>query len=297
MTIQEARAEPVLEVGAMLGEGPVWDDREQALMFVDILGERVHRFRPGTAGHSSFPTEGPVGAVVLREDGGLVLALRDRFVLADPSGQPQVPVEGFRAGGQVVRFNDGKVDPWGRFVAGTMALGESKPIGSLYMLWPDQSVTTLLEHVTISNGLAWSADLRTLYYIDTPTRRVDAFDVDPDTGALSGRRPIIAVHDGLPDGMAMDDDGCLWVALWDGGRVDRYGTDGQLLEVVRVPEGGHVTSAAFGGAGMSTLYVTTARTGLSDAELELAPHAGDLFAFEASITGPVPFRFASSAKN
>jgi sugar lactone lactonase YvrE len=289
-----ARAVPVLSVGALLGEGPVWDDRQQRLLFVDILGERIHWFHPGAGTHSSSSADGPVGAVVLREDGGLVLARHDCFVLAGPTGEGRAVVEGFRADGAAVRFNDGKVDPWGRFVAGTMDWGQSAAIGALHMLWPDGSVTTVLDHVTISNGLAWSAGGDALYYIDSPTKRVDAFDVDLARGALTRRRTVIDVGEVFPDGMAIDDDGCLWVAIWDAAHVRRYAPDGRLLEVVAVPEGGHVSSVAFGGPGMSTLYITTARDGLTEKELTQAPHAGDLFAFETSVTGPAPFRFAAS---
>jgi sugar lactone lactonase YvrE len=203
-------------------------------------------------------------------------------------------VEGFRADGAVLRFNDGKVDPWGRFLAGTMDQDEAKPNGTLYMLSADHSVVPLLQNVSISNGLAWTADRSTLYYIDTPTGRVDAFAVDPGTGTLTARRPVVEVEGGSPDGMTIDDEGCLWVAIWDGGRVDRYSPTGRLLEVLRVPEGGHVSSAAFGGPNMSTLFVTTAGGGLSPEERARAPHAGDLFAFEAAVTGPVANRFPGS---
>jgi sugar lactone lactonase YvrE len=287
-----AAAEPVLEVRATLGEGPVWDDREQRLLFVDIMGERVHWFQPESGAHSSSAADGYVGAVVLREDGGLVLARHDCFVYAGPQGEGRAVVEGFRADSTAVRFNDGKVDPWGRFVAGTMSWEET-PTAALHMLWPDNSVTTLLEDVTISNGLAWSAEGDVLYYIDSPTRRVDAFDVVPASGVIVNRRTVVEMGDVFPDGMAIDDEGCLWVALWDAGLVRRYAPDGRLLEVVDVPGGGHVSSVAFGGAGMSTLYITTARAGLTEAELARAPHAGDLFALEVPVTGPAPFRFAS----
>jgi sugar lactone lactonase YvrE len=294
VTVAESQATPVLAVGAMLGEGPVWDEREQELLFVDIIGERVHRFRPATGEHSWFRTDGPTGAVVLTEEGRLLLALHDRFVYSSRSGENQVVVEGFQADGAVLRFNDGKVDPWGRFLVGTMDRQEAQPNGTLYMLSADHSVASLVEKVSVSNGLAWTADNTTLYYIDTPTRRVDAFDVDPDIGTLSARRTVVEVRDGKPDGMTIDDEGCLWVAIWDGGRVDRYAPSGELLEILRVPEGGHVTSAAFGGPTMSTLFVTTARAGLSDGELAHAPHAGDLFAYEAPITGPPGNRFQGS---
>ncbi len=233
--------------------------------------------------------------MVLRHDGGLVLARHDCFAYAGPSGEGRVVVEGFGVDGQAVRFNDGKVDPWGRFVAGTMDWQHRAPIGELYMLRPDNSVTTLLANVTISNGLAWSAAGDVMYYIDSPTQRVDAFDVAAGSGALTRRRTVVEVGDVFPDGMAIDDEGCLWVAIWDVGIVRRYAPDGRLLEVVDVPGGGHVSSVAFGGPALSTLYITTARDGLTEAQLARAPHAGDLFALEVPVTGPLPFRFGASS--
>ena len=169
MSTPESQAAPVLAAGAMLGEGPVWDELRQELLFVDIMSERVHHFRPATGEHSWFPTDGPPGAVVLTEDGRLLIALHDRFVFCGRAGEDPVVVEGFRADGTVVRFNDGKVDPWGRFLAGTMDREETKPNGTLYMLGADQSVVPLVDKVSISNGLAWTADRSTLYFIDTPT--------------------------------------------------------------------------------------------------------------------------------
>jgi sugar lactone lactonase YvrE len=162
----------------MLGEGPVWDEREQELLFVDIVSERVHRFRPATGEQSWFRTDGPPGAVVPTEKGRLLLALPDRFVYSGQSGEDQVVVDSFQANGAVVRFNDGKVDPRGCFLVGTMDRKEAHPNGALYMLSADHSVVSLVENVSISNGLAWTADRTTLYYIDTLTPRVDAFDVD-----------------------------------------------------------------------------------------------------------------------
>ena len=192
---------------------------------------------PGSGDASSFAADGPVGAVVLREDGGLVLARHDCFVHAGPRGEGRAIVEGFRADGHAVRFNDGKVDPWGRFVAGTMDWGEQAPVGVLYMLWPDNSVTTLLEGVTVSNGLAWSAEGDVFYYIDTPTHRVDAFDVEPASGAITGRRRAVEVGDVMPDGMAIDDEGCLWVALWDAGRRAPVRPGRQVARGRRRPRG------------------------------------------------------------
>jgi sugar lactone lactonase YvrE len=284
-------AEVALEVRAQLGEGPVWDERSQRLYFVDIVGRRVHAFWPATGEHQTFDVDRVVGAVVLRDDGGLVLAAHDAFLVAEHDGDAQEVFGDFRADGEVVRFNDGKVDPRGRFFAGTMAHAGTGSLGSLYMLEPDGNVTVVLEDVGISNGLAWSADETTLYYIDTLRRSVDSFDVDVDTGALSNRRVVAEFTDGSPDGMAIDAEGYLWVACWGGKRVERVDpADGRRLDVVRVPAT-NVSSVAFGGPDLDDLYITTAREGLSDAQLATEPHAGDLFVARTGVSGPPAHRF------
>jgi sugar lactone lactonase YvrE len=162
-----------------------------------------------------------VGAVVLRDDGGLVLAAHDAFMVAEHDGNAHELFGEFRADGEVVRVNDGKVDPRGRFAAGTMGHSDPSALGALYMLEPNGNVTVILEEVGISNGLAWSADGTTLYYNDTRRHSVDSFDVDLETGTLSNRRVVAEFSDGAPDGMAIDVEGCLWVALWGGKRVER----------------------------------------------------------------------------
>jgi sugar lactone lactonase YvrE len=285
------RAEVALEVGAQIGEGPVWDERAQELLFVDIMGERVHGWRPSDHSHRSFAVGRPVGAVVLREDGGLVLAAHDNFFLVEADGSGLRQIGSANIDGSAVRFNDGKVDPWGRFLAGTMDWGHKDPVGSLYMLSCDGSVTTLLEGAVISNGLAWSADGTTLYYIDTRRESVDAFDVDRETGKLSRRRVVTKTSDGRPDGMAIDDEGCLWVALWGGSRVECIDpAGGRRLAVIELPTT-HVSSAAFGGAHLDELYITTATDRLSRERLAAEPHAGDLFVAHPGVSGPPPNRF------
>jgi sugar lactone lactonase YvrE len=294
MAVVEYRAEVALEVKAKLGEGPVWDEREQELLFVDILGQRVHGFCPGGRAHRSFDVGRPVGAVVLREDGGLVLAAHDAFWFAESDGSQMVPLGEFRADGQRVRFNDGKVDPSGRFLAGTLQWQESNAMGSLYMLAADGSVVTLLEEVRGSNGLAWSPDGTVLYYIDSPSLTIDAFSVELGTGRLSARRVVARVEGGNPDGMAIDDEGLLWVAVWDGCRVDRINpADGRRVAVVRVPTR-NVSSVAFGGPLRDELFVTTARAGLNNNALSAEPYAGDLFTVRLGVTGPTSYRFKTS---
>ena len=291
-------AELAVPARATLGEGPVWDERAGLLYWVDILGRAVHRFDPASGEDASFAVSVPVGAVALDREGCLVLALADGFARCDPDGgglerigrtEAGAP---FRVGDAGVRFNDGKVDPAGRFYAGTMAWNERDPIGALYVLDPDETVRIVLEDVAVSNGLAWSADGRTLFYVDSPTCRVDRLDVDPATGSLANRRVAFEIprSRGVPDGMAVDAEGCLWVALWDGSRVCRYSPSGECLAHLDLPVS-RPTSVAFGGAGLTELFVTTARIGLADRVLGVEPLSGGLFRCAVGVAGAPVGRF------
>ena len=192
------------------------------------------------------------------------------------------------------RFNDGKCDPAGRFWAGTLALDGTPEVASLYRLDADKSVHKMLGQVTCSNGIVWTLDNKTMYYIDTALRRVDVFDYDLESGDISGRRTAFAVPSemGYPDGSTLDSEGMLWVALWQGGAVSRWnpGT-GELLQVVKVPAP-NVTSCAFGGLGLDRLYITTARNGMSEEALAEYPLAGGLFCADVGVTGMPAFGFA-----
>lgn len=188
------------------------------------------------------------------------------------------------------RTNDGGCDPSGGFVIGSMAYDERPGAGTLYRVGPDGHVVELLSSVSISNGVQWSADGRRAYYIDTPTRRVDVFDIDPLTGAWSGRRTHIAVDDGpgFPDGMAIDEEDGLWVALWGGGAVNHYDASGRLVETIAVPGVTRVSSCAFGGDRRDELYITTSRLGLLD---DREPTAGAIFIAAVRSRGPIPAAF------
>jgi sugar lactone lactonase YvrE len=189
------------------------------------------------------------------------------------------------------RFNDGKCGPGGRFWAGTMSMDREAGAGSLYCLEPDLSIRRVLSAVTTSNGLAWSTDSRTLYYIDTRTRAVAAFDYDPAAGTLTGRRELIRVPGelGKPDGMCIDSEGLLWIAMFGGGTITRWRPEDGSLEASFALPVPRVTSCCFGGADLDTLYITTARVGLSDAELAAYPLSGGLFRLAAGVRGaPVP---------
>jgi sugar lactone lactonase YvrE len=266
--------EVVLAATARLGEGPVWDSRSSTLRWVDIERGEVHRFDPVTGSDTFFEVGSKVGCVAVRAAGGLVLGTATGLYTCRDDGGQLTLLHGVDIEG---RFNDGKADPWGRFWAGTMERVDGA--AAFYRLDPDHSLHTVLTNVSVSNGLGWSPDGATMYYTDTRTGGVDAFDHDPSTGDLSRRRRLITVDRGWPDGLTVDVDGCLWVALWDGWGVRRYTPDGRLLATVEVPAQ-RVTACTLAG---TTLYITTARVGVRDFSGQ--PSAGSLFAYDAGVAG------------
>jgi sugar lactone lactonase YvrE len=285
-------AEIAVPAQCELAEGPFWDAAHGQLRWVDILRGQVHALDPVTAGHTWFETGGELGTAGLTRDGGLVLALSDHFALAGDHGADLRRLGDFSVDGSVFRFNDGKPDPWGCFWAGTCTLADKGPPCALYRLAPDGSVTELFGGIGLSNGLDWTDDRRTFYFADSHGGGVDAFATDPETGALSGRRQFIPVSGGLPDGLTLDAAGGLWLAVWGSGELRRYTPDGRLDTVVKLPVT-QVTSAAFGGADLSTLYITTARENFTLAEVAAQPHAGDIFACTPGVTGRPPYLFGA----
>jgi sugar lactone lactonase YvrE len=192
------------------------------------------------------------------------------------------------------RFNDGKCDPAGRFWAGTLSLEGKRGTCNLWRLDADLSTHKMLEGVSVSNGIVWTADRRTMYYVDTPTRRVDCFDYDHDTGEIDNRRVAVRIPEGMgfPDGMTIDSEGMLWVCLWQGSKVSRWDPKtGELLQTVDLPAS-NVTSCAFGGGKLNQLYITTARSGLGTKQLESEPLAGGLFRADVGVSGVPAFEFA-----
>ena len=286
-------AELVLDARARLGEGPLWDERRRVVVWVDILAPAVHAFRPGDGSDTVMPVAQAVGAVALREQGGLLLALEDGFWLRDAGGRMLrlAPVE---ADDRSIRMNDGRVDPEGRFYCGTMAYDERPGAASLYRLEPDGRISRVLTGATISNGIDWSPDGRTCWYIDTPTRGVDVFDYERGTGELSHRRRVVTIPDGAgwPDGLTVDAEGCAWVAFWGGWCVRRYTPDGALDREIRLPVA-QVTSCTFGGDKLDELYITTAWNGLSDADRAAQPLAGGLFRARPGVRGLPARRFGA----
>jgi sugar lactone lactonase YvrE len=286
-------ADIAVRAGCELAEGPVWDAGRQRLLWVDILAGDVHAFDPVSGARSQFSAGLPVGSVGLATGGGLVLAVVDGFAVCGPDGEQLTRLPGLRTDATAVRFNDGKPDPWGGFCAGTMQWRSESEPGCLYRLSASGEVSELVRGVRISNGLDWTDDRRRFYYVDSPSGGVDCFTVDPETGTLTGRRRFADIPPalGVADGLTIDADGGVWVAIFGGGELRRYTPDGRLDRVVSLPVS-QVTSAAFGGPDLGVLYITTAHENFTPADLRSQPHAGDIFCCEPGVTGRLPYRYA-----
>jgi sugar lactone lactonase YvrE len=267
---------------AALGESPRWDALSGVFYWVDLMVGEVRRYSPSSGAYDAMNVGEPVGAVVTRASGGLVFAVQSGFAAASSFGGPVTPLVSVEADRPGNRMNDGACDSFGRFYAGTMAIDEETGAGSVYRLDPDGSVVRLVEGVSISNGIGWSPDETLMYYADTPTGRVDVFSYAPSTGAIAMRRSFVTLPAGagLPDGLTVDVEGAVWVALWGGSAVHRYLPDGSLDRVVSLPVK-NVTACTFGGPDLQDLYITTAR----DASRPDAPEEGGLFIHRPGVTG------------
>jgi sugar lactone lactonase YvrE len=271
-----------------LGEGPVWDDRTGELVRVDITGRKAHRWSPSSGTVNVLEVDGDVGAAMLTTGDGLVLAVERELrlhgtVLARAEGDDDV------------RFNDCRCDPQGRIWAGTMSRSRREGAGALYRLDPDGSFQRMVGSTTVSNGLGWSPEGDLLYFIDSPTQRIDVFDFDGTTGAIARRRPFAEIDpaDGLPDGLAVDSSGAVWVCLFGGGAMRRYTPDGELDRHVALPVG-NPTCPAFGDDDLRTIYVTTARRRPRRRRFARERAAGAVLSLHADTPGLPANRFAGA---
>lgn len=265
-------------------EGPVWSPTWGGLRYVDMLaGDVLSAFADGPV------TRRHVGSIAAalrpRRGGGAVIAVERGFALEEPDGSLRTLPPLWS--GASVRMNDGGCDPQGRFYCGTMAYDETPGAGSMFRLDQDLSASAIFTGATISNGLDWSPDGQTAYYVDSVTRRVDVFDYDPELG-LSNRRPLAHIDSGVPDGLTVDGEGEVWVALYGGSAVRRYRPDGVLDGVVELPCT-NVTACTFGGPALDELFITTSREGLPDG---VQPEAGSVFRCVPGVRGRAVRAFA-----
>jgi sugar lactone lactonase YvrE len=278
------------DIAGLLSEGPRWDAERGELFWVDILAGEVHVAVVGTNGDleliRSFSVDRHVGAAAPATAGGYLLAAGTGFLHLDDEGVRELAQP--EAGNPAIRMNDGACDSRGRFWAGTMAYAETPGAGRLYRLELNGSCTLVLEGLTISNGIGWSPDDSTMYLADSGAAEVYAFDFDPVSGDIERRRTLMrsGMPGAVPDGLTVDDEGAIWIALWNGGALARYAPDGTLLSTVRVGVD-RPTSCAFGGPDRTTLFVTTSRDGLDSSALSHQPQAGHLLRVDGlGISGP-----------
>ena len=281
--------ELILDAKALLGEGAAWDVERKRLYWVDIIGMKVHMYNPATGEDRAIDVGQQVGTLAPRQKGGLVLAMEKGLYFLDEDSGALEFIHDPESDLKENRFNDGKCDPAGRFWAGTLG---AQP-GGLYRMDHDLSVHKMVDGIRTSNGIIWSLDKRTMYYIDTPTMEVSAFDYDNTTGAISNRRAVVRVAEGEghPDGMTIDAEGMLWVAMWEGWQVNRYDPQtGKKIGSIPVPAA-RVTSVAFGGDHLDELYITSARLQAEGEELANQPHAGGLFKARPGVKGVPGYSF------
>jgi sugar lactone lactonase YvrE len=272
------------DTGAELGEGALWDWRGDLLVSVDIPAGRVLVSDPRDGSTRSFDVGQPVGAAMLRGEHDLLLAVRDGFATLDLTTGAVEPLVGVEADKPANRMNDAACDARGRCFAGTMATDDTPGAGTLYRLDEDLSVHAVLDGLTISNGLGWSPGGSVMYHVDSMAGGVDAHEFDADSGALSGRRRLIDTDPswGLPDGLAVDVEGGIWVAFWGGSAVRRFSSEGELTETLELPAA-RATRPAFGGANLDHLYVTSAK--LDPEQTVDGDLGGAIFVLEPGVRG------------
>ncbi|MBF0277493.1 MAG: SMP-30/gluconolactonase/LRE family protein [SAR324 cluster bacterium] len=286
-------AELIYQNYAVIGEGSLWDPENERLYWVDIMRNQVYAFDPKNNSNLGYDVKENVGTVVLREKGGLMLALKNGFASLDLETGEVEKIADPESDIPNNRFNDGKCDPQGRFWAGTMAYDSKKGAGSLYCLETDHSVSLKIKNVTISNGLIWNQSQTVFYYIDSRACSVDAYEYQAGTGAISNRRTVKSFPENgtVPDGMAIDENDFLWVAMYRGGKVLRiHPQSGETVFEVEIPGARQITSCAFGGKNLDELYITSAGQKLSEEEWKEQPNAGGLFRIK------VPFKGVPSSK-
>lgn len=282
------RAELLLDCGNTHGEGIFWSAQHELLYWTDIHAERVWIYEPRTGRNESFKVPGRVCCFadrVGRPPNEVVAAFADGFAMLDLASGARRDIAPFEPELPTTRLNDGRTDRQGRFIVGGMDENDVRPISSVWQLNPDLTLTRLFGDVGCANGTCFSPDGRTMWFADSPTLRLDAFDYDPATGALGARRTVASTHPpGMPDGSCVDAEGFLWNAVWEGYRVERWSPKGRLDRVIEVPVL-KPTCCAFGGKDLATLFITSSRLGETDEDMNRQPHAGGLFQVRPGVRG------------
>ena len=293
----------ILDTQCQLGEGAIWNSETQQLYFIDIEGKNLFVYEEGTQISAVSPRNQKfikyhvgerIGTVVPTNDPNqVIIPLQNGIFEFDLTSRKKTLFSNPEEHIESNRMNDGKCDPAGRLWVGSMHLEQAKGAASLYKIEPDGTHEKMIDSVTISNGIVWSLDEKTMYYIDTPTGKVQAFDYEKATGNISNGRTACVIPEslGYPDGMTIDAEGMLWIALWNGNAVTRWNpTTGKMIQKIEVPAH-NVSSCAFGGENLETLFITSARVDMTEEELEKMPLSGNVFAVKPGVRGVKAFHF------
>ncbi|WP_346880901.1 SMP-30/gluconolactonase/LRE family protein [uncultured Algibacter sp.] len=272
---------------AKLGEGAIWNYKTNALLWIDIEGKAVHIYNPKTNKNRKIATPSRIGTIVPKNDGDVLVALEDGMYNLNLETETFTLFSDMKSDLADSRLNDGKCDPSGRLWVGSMHLEQLEGKANLYTINGRGEKETKIKNVTISNGIVWTSDKKTMYYIDTPTSQITAYDYDNETGAISNKRIAVSIPTelGFPDGMTIDEENMLWVGMWNGNAVIRFNPEtGKVLEKIEVPAH-NITSCAFGGDNLDVLYITSATVDMSDDELKEYPLAGSVFKVVPGVKG------------
>ncbi|MBB3124287.1 sugar lactone lactonase YvrE [Mesoflavibacter sabulilitoris] len=286
------------KINSKLGEGAIWNYKTEELYWVDIEGQTLNIYNPKTKNNNVIKTPSKIGTVVPYTKQQAVIALEDGIYQVNLDNGKLNQISNIEASMTENRFNDGKCDPQGNFWVGSMHLKESSPKASLYKVAPNGTTTKMIDSVTISNGIVWSKDAKTMYYIDTPTKTIKSYNYDIKTSTISNEKVAVNVPEslGYPDGMTIDQNDMLWVALWNGNAVAQFNPKtGQLISKIEVPAH-NVTSCAFGGKNLDVLYITTSTKDMTNEEREKYPLAGSIFKYKPEAKGRPAFFFKEAIR-
>ncbi|PKA98243.1 sugar lactone lactonase YvrE [Flavobacteriaceae bacterium MAR_2009_75] len=281
------KAELLLDTRSTLGEGPVWDWKEQVVYWVDIEGKKLQCYNPNTTKYTSWNFNEMVGAAAPAEEGLILLALENGLTFFDTDAEYLTPLNVLENDNQKMRFNDGKVGPNQQFYIGSMHKKFLPESGYLFRVDSDSNAAIEVSGTTISNGMAWTQDQKAFYFSDTETYKIFRFDFDIESGALSNRKTAFEIPKsyGGADGMCIDSEDMLWIAHWGGGCIRRWDPEsGEVMQKIEV-DAPHVTSCCFGGSALDTLYITTARSGMTKEQLKKYPNSGGLFTYKTNVKG------------